>query len=327
LPAERAWGYWTRGKLDILRRYLNAFTTASKSVPERIYLDLFAGEAANTERFTGEPIEGSAQIALTTDNPPFTRLRFFEMPPRAARLRAQIEAGYLGRDAVVLEGDCNENIGAALRDLSSWNWAPTFAFIDPNGPHFQWATIETLAAFKKPGLSKTELWMLFPAGLFSRNLPVSGDVRDRDAALLSSMFGTDEWREIYQGRLDGVLSPGEAREEYVNLMRWRLESALRYRFTAQLEVVNEQGVPLYHMIFATDNDAGTRIMSDLYRRAAAEFPQMRRQARERRRRLHEERGGILRLPGLEEDLEADAGRRENFYEHSAPTEPWRYPQT
>jgi three-Cys-motif partner protein len=226
----------------------------------------------------------------------------------------------------VFEGDCNENIGAALRDLRSWNWALTFAFIDPNGPCGGGATIETLAAFKKPRLSKVELWILFPAGLFSRNLPVRGDVRDRDAAFLSGMFGTDEWEEIYRGRLNGLLSPTEAREEYVNLMRWRLESALGYQFTAQLEVVNEQGVPLYHMIFATDNDAGTRIMSDLYRRAAAEFPQMRRQARERRRRLHEEQDGILRLPGLEEDLEAAAMQGEKFYEHAPPTEPWRYPK-
>ena len=37
----RYWGFWTRGKLDILRRYLDAFTTASSGQGERIYLDLF----------------------------------------------------------------------------------------------------------------------------------------------------------------------------------------------------------------------------------------------------------------------------------------------
>ena len=325
MAAERAWGYWTRGKLDILRRYLNAFTTASKSVPERIYLDLFAGEPGNIDRFTGEPIEGSAQIALTTEDPPFTRLRFFEMPPRAARLQQQIQGGYPTRDAVVFDGDCNENIAGALSGLRQWNWAPTFAFIDPNGPHFHWATIEALARFKKRGLSKVELWMLFPAGLSARMLPVDGGVQDRDAALLTSMFGTQGWREIYRGRLGGLISAREAREQYVNLMRWRLERHLGYGFTAELDVVNERGVSMYHMIFATDNDAGRNIMSDLYRKAAIEFPRMRRQVRERRRRRMEEGGGILRLPGFEEDLEADVQRGESFYEHSPPTEPWRLP--
>jgi hypothetical protein len=62
-------------------------------------------------------------------------------------------------------------------------------------------------------------------------------------------------------------------------MRWRLERVLGYRFTADLDVVNERGAHLYHMIFATDHDAGTRIMTALYRKAAGDFPQMRRQAR------------------------------------------------
>lgn len=230
----RSWGYWTRGKLDVLRRHLDAFTTASKGVSERIYLDLFAGEPSNTERFTGEPIEGSARIALATDDPPFTRLRFFELSPRAGRLQAQIDAEFLGRDARVIPGDCNDTIHDALRELRPLNWAPTFAFIDPNGPNFRWSTLEALAAFKRPGYSKVELWILFPAGLATRMLPVDGGVRASDAALLTTMYGTEGWRDIYRGRLESLLTPAEAREEYVNLMRWRLERVLGYRFTADL---------------------------------------------------------------------------------------------
>jgi len=60
----RTWGYWTVGKLDILRAYLDAFTTATKlRARDRIYLDLFAGGLDNRERMTDEPIESSAQIA------------------------------------------------------------------------------------------------------------------------------------------------------------------------------------------------------------------------------------------------------------------------
>ena len=51
----RTWGYWTRGKLDILRAYLDAFTTATKfGVTDRIYLDLFAGGLDNRERADGQ---------------------------------------------------------------------------------------------------------------------------------------------------------------------------------------------------------------------------------------------------------------------------------
>jgi three-Cys-motif partner protein len=324
-PAGRAWGYWTRGKLDILRRYLDAFTTASKSASERIYFDLFAGQPNNLERTTGAPMDGSARIALHADHPPFTRLRFFEMAPHAALLRSQISAEFPGRDAVVYEGDCNKRIHRALSDLSPWWWAPTFAFIDPNGPHFRWATLAALAGFKQPGRSKVELWILFPAGLSARMLPVDGGVHDRDAMLLTAMYGTDRWRDIYQGRLDNLLDGRQAREHYVNLMRWRIEKELGYRFSAALDILNEHGSSIYHMIFATDSDAGERIMMDLYRKAAVEFPRMRREARERRRQQAEDSLGIMRLPGLGDDLEADVIRGERFYEHVVVVEPWRYP--
>lgn len=45
--AKRGWGYWTEAKLDILSNYLPAFTTASKKAGKTVYLDLFAGSAAN----------------------------------------------------------------------------------------------------------------------------------------------------------------------------------------------------------------------------------------------------------------------------------------
>ena len=69
----REWGFWTRGKLQMLRDYLDAFTTASKSSQEILYFDLFAGQAENTERFTKEPIKGSPWVALSIEDAPFTR--------------------------------------------------------------------------------------------------------------------------------------------------------------------------------------------------------------------------------------------------------------
>ncbi len=47
MVAKRGWGYWTEAKLDILSNYLPAFTTASKKAGKTVYLDLFAGSAAN----------------------------------------------------------------------------------------------------------------------------------------------------------------------------------------------------------------------------------------------------------------------------------------
>jgi hypothetical protein len=78
------------------------------------------------------------------------------------------------------------------------------------------------------------------------------------------------------------LTPEESRNEFVNLMRRRLEVDLGYARTHSLHLKSERGVPLYHMLFATDNEAGDRIMSSVYAAAARMIPEMAREAREQR---------------------------------------------
>lgn len=277
----RSWGFWTRGKLQLLEDYLDAFTTAAKRMPEIIYLDLFAGEPENVDKHSDEPLRGSPRIALSVNNAPFTRIRLFELGPNALALQNSLAAEFPGRDLIVYEGDCNKRIHEALGDLLSIAWAPTFAFIDPNGPDYRWTTLEALASFKVRSRYKTEMWILFPVGMFTRLLPTDGAARSVDKDRITGMFGTRAWSAIYDARLSKHLTPGDAREEYLNLMRWRLENELGYEWTHPFEVKSLRGHPLYHLVFATDSPAGNRIMSDLYGRAAAEFPDMRQEAIDR----------------------------------------------
>lgn len=161
----RGWGFWTRGKLDILRDYLDAFTTAPKKASKRLYVDLFAGGPHNFDRDSGETFQGSAEIALTTRKPPFDVLRFFELQ-HGQELERYLSVEYPGRDTKVYRGDCNENIHTALDQLAHLNRVPVFAFLDPNGPHYKWSTLKALARFKPSHLTKLELWMLFPVDMW-----------------------------------------------------------------------------------------------------------------------------------------------------------------
>jgi hypothetical protein len=68
-------------------------------------------------------------------------------------------------------------------------------------------------------------------------------------------------------------------------MPWRLESVLGYRYTHYLELKNVGGSTVYHMVFATDNDTGNKIMRDVYAEAARRIPAMRADALEHRRQI------------------------------------------
>lgn len=318
----RSWGIWTTGKLEMLRRYLDAFTTASKRSSEIVYLDLFAGQPDNYDRSTGEPIPWSAKVALDVENPGFTRLRFFELRGNARHVETTLNLNHPDRDAKVYAGDSNETITDALAELYHIRWAPTFAFIDPNGPHFWWHTLVQLANHRPGEKTKIELFLLLPVALFTRTLRTDGGrVTSAASEQITRMYGTEDWRFIYRARLRNDIEPREAREQYVNLMRWRLETDLGYRYTHPFEVFNDRNRSIYHMVFATDHPAGTRIMNDVYRSAAAEFPAMRAEARRRRRQADEAEHGVLSLFDSDELARLEQSEVDR-YEHEAPIQPW-----
>ena len=321
--AGRAWGYWTKGKLDILRLYLDAFTTASKKSPEIVYIDAFAGEPENYDRLTGDPLDGSAKIALSIENPPFSRLRFFETESKAPRLQEALRQGYPDRDFKVLAGDSNQILPLELDSLRRYNWAPTFAFLDPNGTETHWQTLEALAQYKSNKPYKVELFLLFPAPMFMRMLPTSGkSVRTEDKESIDRMFGTTDWFRIYEARLAGHISPSEARSHYLNLMRWRIVESLCYKWAHFIEVKNEQNSPIYYLIFATDHEAGDRIMRSLFAKAAALFPRMREEARTlRHEREMAERGQYSMFDPDTDFLLSPPGPEESFYEYEPPLRP------
>lgn len=328
--APKAWGWWTRHKLEILSDYLQAFVTATKyRSSERIYLDLFAGWPENTSRETGEEISGSARRALEVD-PPFTRVCLFEFAPKAERLRKELQARYPNRPELkVYPGDCNASLARALRDLAPVNWAPTFAFIDQFAAEAHWSTLEQLARFKKPGKPKVELWILLGHSFMSRGLRVLQDKPDDAfARRLDQVFGTDEWRDFMEARRRGRLTGSELRDEFSNLMRWRLEKVLGYRETHAFTMKNTSGQPLYDMIFASDHEVGDRIMRHLYGTALARHEQMRREARALRRQLRAERRRVE--AGQEAFFEIEPGmiaveevEDDGVYAPEPPREPFR----
>ena len=286
--APKTWGFWTEAKLDILRDYLPAFLAASsRKAPVAVYLDAFAGEGKGRSRLTLEEFDGSATIAAGAvatggSGYSFHHLRFFELSPsRASAIESSFRVQYPGRDIRVVPGDCNATLPAELAAMPpAMRKAPTFAFLDPFGTELHWRTVRALAMHKQPAKFKVELWMLFSAAGLMRiagTTPQAAAVGAED--ILSAIFGGQGWAPIVDARRRDAITGTDAREAFVNLMRWQLEKELGYSATHALEVKNAHGTSVYHMIFATDHPAGDRIIRDLYRKAARALPDMAEEAR------------------------------------------------
>lgn len=287
--AKQSWGFWTQSKLQILEEYLPRFLTAcSGKVVGAVYLDAFAGEGAGRDRLTNHEFDGSARIAASAvaDNGSglqFTCLRFVELDRgRAEEITAEFRRDFPDRDDIAVKaGDCNVEIPKLLAAMPpEMTWRPTFAFLDPFGIELRWETINALADYKRHTRYKVEMFMLFAtpaimriAGLSEDKAVAGADVR------LTGLFGSSDWELIVEARRATRIGGEQAREAFLNLMRWRLVHDLGYRSTHVLEFKNAGGVPIYHMVFCTDNDAGDRIMAHLYGAAATRNQDMAEDAR------------------------------------------------
>lgn len=322
--AGRGWGQWSRIKLEALSDYLSAFTRASKTAGHTLYLDLFAGAPDNFERGTGNVILGSGHRALST-SPAFDRVVLCEYQPRTAEsLRKTLESAHPNRGLVVLPGDCNVEIPKHLNTYGySWRrGAAVFAMVDQYSAEITWDTLRYLANWRqnKRGF-KVELWLYFGHALLPRGLQFTGDEPDpKYAQRVDRMFGTSQWRELWQARRDRMLNAEQFRNELVNLMRWRLEKELGYATTIPLEFTNTTGHPIYTVIFATSNPTGDKIMGSVFAKHGVALEKMRTTKKVERRLAKDTDDGLF---GAEEivELVTKTSAREPL---APPVEPLRY---
>lgn len=316
---QRKWGSWSEAKLNLLKSYLDAFTIAVRGRSDgAIYFDLFAGEYNNQRRDQPGTFAGSTRIAFDTE-PPFTHIAIFELENQASTLRRDISRNRPceNRWWKTFPGDCNDTITNALSQLEEYKWAPTFAFLDPDGLDLSWSTIEQLARWRMNKRTKVELLILFPEPALPRVIAQAVKSGKSDVKLVDKVYGTKDWYAIYQGRREGRFDAKDMRAELVNLYRWRLQKTLCYKKTHVLEF-QDNNKPLYTIIFATDSEIGYRIMDSVLDNTTRMIPRM----RARSKIAKEMRSGKVPLVGMSLD-EIETTDVTTGYEHH---EPWEPPQ-
>ena len=255
----------------------------------------------------GRHFTGSTVRALEVE-PSFTHLRFFELGSNANRLRDQLTARYPGEARFeVIEGDCNQTLVSSLSDLRTEgvDWAPTFGFVDPDGLDVDWSTLKALAHFKHPrSRTKAEMLILLSHTTIPRlaGWDNAMGVSDTLSTRVTALFGSESWKAIEERRQSGELTAANARNLYLSLFRYKLENDLGYQKTLTIEMGNERGNPVYVLVFATDHEAGVRIMSSVLEGARQQAASLRAEVGERRRRQALESEGQYSLFGSEDLL-------------------------
>ena len=270
LDSQSFGGLWTRQKLEILRRYLDAYTTALKNRPFRlIYVDAFAG-SGSWQRGSGyahndygdfdEMLKGSPLIALDTDDKPFDRMVFIERNPENVASLESLRNEYSNRDIRIVNDDANVALPSICRGLSRSDRA--VVFLDPFATEVSWSTVKTIAQTEK-----IDCWILFPLMAISRFLPIGRPPDVIWAQRLDRIFGGREyWQGMYSPAPQQTFwSQGSIRQrergskQIADSYRDRLETIFARVAPTRRVLTNSRNSELFDLFFAASNPRGAAV--------------------------------------------------------------------
>lgn len=288
-------GPWAQEKLDLLEKYLAAYTKILSNQAwcrGYFYIDAFAGAGHAKLRKEQKPepesetvpslidvgsfsvedaggseyIDGSPTVALNIDKP-FSKYIFIEKNPRRFnQLRDLKEKFKNDRTIDIVQEDATSAILAILSDPSiDWANHRAVIFLDPFGMQVPWSTLEAIG--KNRGV---EIILNLPVGMaIQRLLPRSGNFSDKQREKLNNYFGSPEWEDIiYEKSADlfggtDVQKLEGAGERLANWYQGRLRKLFGFAPRPRL-IRNSQGTHLYYLLFAGPNKTGAKIASDIF---------------------------------------------------------------
>jgi len=272
-------GDWTERKLEVIEKYLSAYTTALKNQPFRkSYIDAFAGTGYRAdrsgskaeltdplllpelaEREPQELLEGSVRRALRT-RPPFDDFTFVEKDKtrHESLLRLKHDFPQQADKITIVRDDAN----SAITRLCSEDWRSRRAvlFLDPYGMQVDWSTTVEIAR-----TSAIDLWWLFPVSAIIRML---GAVERFPAweSRLERSLGASHWQDSLRPvSTQKTLFGNEERrttatvDQIGHFLVERLGSVFPAVAQKPAALRNSTNSPLYLLCFAAGNERGGKV--------------------------------------------------------------------
>ena len=283
-------GSWTQQKLEILKQYLESYTTALKGQRfELTYVDAFAGTGyippssgggrqgvpllvSELDGDASAMLKGSARLALDVDSKPFDHFVFVEQNQEYARELHKLKAEFASRDINVEQADANEFLPRWCTDRNQrftipWNRQRAVVFLDPFATEVNWQTVQCIA-----GTQSVDLWILFPLSALTRILPRTGEPNESWAHVLDRVYGGSEWRTLYQTKKPSHRQMSffsdeswegqvvrDDQQAIIDVYQDKLRSVFQAVAPSPKWLFNSRNSPLFALMFAASNPSGAPI--------------------------------------------------------------------
>ncbi len=265
-------GNWTEEKMEIVVSYAKAYLTImeKQTWAKTMYFDGFAGSGIIETEESEDVKKGTAlQILDIVEPSPFDLYYFVELDEiHKAELDERIQENYFGRNAHVVNADCNEKLMRMSEFLKANKNFRALVFIDPYGMTVNWSSIEALK-----GLG-VDLWILVPTGIgISRLLKNDGNISEAWLSKLEKFLGISQeeikahfYKTKEQNTLFGIETVVEKEKNTVNkagdLYKQRLNTI--FKFVSESFVMkNSTNSIMYHFMMATNNTTALKIANEV----------------------------------------------------------------
>lgn len=269
-------GNWTQQKLELLQKYLSAYTRIfDRNERARFfrttYVDAFAGTGYMqiAERDPGlfnenlhdlDTYQKGSVIRALEVQPGFDQYLFIEKSPSRCEELNAIKKIHPAKKIEIKQADANSFLTNWCRE-TDWMTNRAVVFLDPFGTSVQWQTIESIAQTRA-----IDLWILFPLFAVNRMLVRSRKPPAGWARRLTQLLGTDEWAARFYtdpppALFDLYGDAGEPQDKVANYQKIGefFVDRLKTTFVAAAEPLvlrNSRNSPLYLLCFAAGNKAG-----------------------------------------------------------------------
>jgi three-Cys-motif partner protein len=266
-------GSWTERKMQIVVDYAKAYLVImnKQTWAKTIYFDGFAGSGLIEEE-KEEIKKGTALRILDISIPkPFDLYYFVELDQdRKKHLEETIQKNYFGKNAHVVQADCNDKLIKLADFLKKNKKYRALAFIDPYGMSVNWNSIEVL---KDLGI---DLWILIPTGIgVNRLLKKDGNISEAWLNKLEIFLGIgkEKIKETFYKRYSSYnlfedkmetfeTKQYNAIEKIHQLYKERLKTVFKYVSNAFV-LRNSTKAIMYHFIMATNNPNAMKIANEI----------------------------------------------------------------
>ena len=260
-------GYWSEVKLDIVRKYAQAYSTilSAQSRPSlhHVYIDGFAGAGVAIARSTGEFVPGSPLNALGIQ-PPFREFHLIDLDgDKLDHLRETVG----GRtDVHLYRGDCNRVLlDEVFPQVLFEQYRRGLCLLDPYGLHLRWDVIERAGK-----MGTIDMFLNFPTMDMNMNVlwAKPSAVDPEQAARLTAFWGDESWREAAYRKEPTLFGEEDAKTDndtVAEAFRERLRKVAGFaRVPEPVPMRNSRGAVVYYLFFASQRNVAEDIVTDIF---------------------------------------------------------------